>query len=70
MVRWGEILAATTVVILIYHTLLRETDEGLVIHPRISNPYRPVRIPGQTKPYQYRDYDNLVIRDGRVVGGL
>lgn len=53
--KWTEIIAAGTVILIAWSFIASAS---------------PPTAPYDYGPNQYRDYSNLVIRDGRVVGGL
>lgn len=82
MVRWTEIIAAGTILLFAWSVIGSSsppTTTGPTVRNVIPNPFRPPRrptpaVPGYAgfidPPEPYRDYSNLVIRDGKVVGGL
>jgi hypothetical protein len=65
MVKWAEIVAAATVAFFVWQAV-RPKDGQIAGENRDYLP--PRREVLNITPY--RNYDNLVIRDGRVIGGL
>lgn len=75
MVKWAEILAAITVAAIFLPVVFgdRPADtSGRTTPYRKGFDYRtlPEVQEKLLNITPYRDYDNLVIRDGRVIGGL
>lgn len=74
MVKWAEILAAITVMAIFLPMIVggeRNSVPSATVYPAGFD-YRtlPEVQEKLLNITPYRDYDNLVIRDGRVVGGL